>query len=271
MDYQIPDFARLMDGKCVLLAGYKGQLCTQIISSFREHGAKIHCVYSGINGKCAPDEIDFSKEENIHNAVINILAKEGHIDSLLFCMEPVCYVSDDKMLQADAAEMTQRNFLAARAFVQAVLPAMKEKCTGTMVGITSDYAVSSVPGVAVYSANAAAIQSYLRSVGMEYSKYGIRSNCVMLGYNIGDNGENYKAGFGEETAMDAFARFQPIGRRGSCTDASNAVLFCASSMSTFMSGENIPVDGGTLIVGHSQVWNPKNGTAYTHMYKKEGR
>ena len=270
MDYQIPDFARLMDGKHVLLAGFKGQLCEQIMSTFREHGATIHCIYSEKMGNGITDEIDFTNEKEIHTAVNNTLAESGYVDSLIFCMEPVRYIPDEEMPLEAAAELTKRNLLAVRTFVRAVLPSMKERCMGTIVGITSDYAVSSVPGVAVYSANAAGIQSYLRSIGMEYAKYGIRCNCVMPGFNIGDNGEAYKTRFGADKAEDSFVRFQPIERRGSCIDVANAVLFCASSMSTFMQGENIPVDGGTLIVGHSQVWNPKNGPAYTHMYKKEG-
>lgn len=271
MNYRMPDFSRLMDGKIVLLAGTKGLLCSQIASLFEEHGAKVCCVYRrGMDGR---DDscIDFSKPEDIHAEVHRILTGEKRIDSLLFCMEPVRYIDAENMKQEEALAFTQGNLLAAHAFVQRVLPSMKEHCEGTIVGITSDYAVSSVPGVAMYSANAAGIQSYFRSIGIEYCKYGIRSNCVMPGFNTGDNGEAYRKMYGEEATEDAFVRFQPIERRGSCKEVANVALFCASAMSTFIQGENFPVNGGAMVVGHSQVWNVKDRPAYTHMYKKEGR
>ena len=276
--YDPIDFSALMKERTVLLFGPKGMLCGRIAALLAAHGAAVYFLSHGSSSGCAEMQgaftlIEYQKQnpDGVMKIVSEIYETKGHIDSLVFCMDPIWNAPLEEISSESIQDFSENNLLALHSLTAAVLPIMKKQAEGTIVGVTSDYAVSAVPGVSVYAAGAAWINAYLRAAAVEESKWGIRCNCVMPGFNIGENGEVYRRLHGDADAQDAFSRFQPLERRGTCQDVANAVLFCASPLSNSITGENFPVDGGTLAVGHSQVWNPKGKPAYTHMYKKEGK
>ena len=74
----------------------------------------------------------------------------------------------------------------------------------------------------------------------------------MTGFNIGMQGEYWKESLKKD---NEFIDYQPIKRMGLALDIANAALFLASDMSSFISGESIPVNGGAFAIGHNQAWN----------------
>jgi enoyl-[acyl-carrier-protein] reductase (NADH) len=240
-----------MKDRVVLLAGYDGTIAGSIRTLFKRHGATI---------------IDVFNEKNLS---LEMLKNNEKIDSLVFISHPNVITSIEKIDSLAANSIFQSGCLFLHSIVKQVLPIMKRQREGNIVSIVPDYAVAAVPGVSICAANAAASVSYLRAVAIECCKFGIRANSVLTGFSIAENGDAQIHQLGKEAAEDAFVRYQPLGRRGSCEDVANAALFCASSMSNSITGESIPVNGGVLIVGHSQVWQPKDKSVFSLTLKEQ--
>ena len=122
-----------------------------------------------------------------------------------------------------------------------VIPQMKENRYGRIVTVVYDLVDSFIPNMSAQSMYSGAVSALTGSIAMDVCKFNIRANTVLAGYEIinGDGGK-----------VDN----RPIGRIGTYEDIANAVLFLASDMSEFISGERIPVNGGANAVGHNQSW-----------------
>jgi 3-oxoacyl-[acyl-carrier protein] reductase len=123
---------------------------------------------------------------------------------------------------------------------------------GMIVNIASDYALRGCPGVSMFAASKGAVYSFTRSIAFEFSRYDIRCNCILPGYNIASHGDMHIEKYGREEAELDFSYFQPIRRRGEAEDVANAALFLGSQMSRFVNGDAIEVTGGTFSRAHKQ-------------------
>jgi NAD(P)-dependent dehydrogenase (short-subunit alcohol dehydrogenase family) len=92
----------------------------------------------------------------------------------------------------------------------------------------------------------AAAGHFTTSLAAGYGRKGIRANGI--GVDLTQTPQvNYKAGFEEhENLWESWA---PVGRLGWPADQARVALFLASDMSAFVTGHNVPVDGGTKAGG----------------------
>ena len=198
-----------------------------------------------------------------------VTACKDVVDSLVFVAPPMVYRSVEDTSVDDVQMLTKACLHDLHNAVRTVIPLMKQRRSGTIVAVTSDYAVSAVPDVAAYAAATAAMNAYVRAVAVECCKYGIRGNCVMTGFNTAENADRFREYCPEVDAESAFDHYQVLQREVTAADVANAVLFCASSMSNSILGECFPVDGGALAIGHSQVWPPRDRPVFTLSLKEK--
>jgi len=126
------------------------------------------------------------------------------------------------------------------------LPVMRAQQSGCFINISSVAAVCSV-GLAAYKASKAALNAYTHAVAMGNAKYGIRANVIMPGLmNTPMAIEGFVAsGKDREELIDRRNAAVPLkGGMGSADDIANAALFLASDEAAFITGVNLPVDGG---------------------------
>ncbi len=126
------------------------------------------------------------------------------------------------------------------------LPPMREARTGVILNVSSIAAVCSVD-MAAYKSSKAALNSYTQSLAMANASYGVRVNSIMPG--LMDTPMAIEAwtsaGFDRETLIDERNRSVPLnGGQGDGWDVANAALFLASDEAKFITGVNLPVDGG---------------------------
>jgi NAD(P)-dependent dehydrogenase (short-subunit alcohol dehydrogenase family) len=122
----------------------------------------------------------------------------------------------------------------ARELLAADLP-------GSMVNLSSA-AARGTPLLAAYGAAKAAIESFGRTMALEWAPRGIRVNTVAPG--------TIKTPRAGTTDMaDAAAQEIPLGRRGAPEDIANAALFLLSDLSAYITGVTLAVDGGTGMGG----------------------
>ena len=130
---------------------------------------------------------------------------------------------------------------ATRAF----LPAMVERQRGSIVSISSDAGRVGEPNLVVYSAAKAGVVGFTKALAKEVGRFGIRVNCVAPGTTHTPGAEGLIEMWGEEK----MARAYPLGRIGEPIDIANAVLFLASDLSDWVTGQVLSVSGGYSTVG----------------------
>lgn len=117
---------------------------------------------------------------------------------------------------------------------------------GSIVNITTIEAHRAAPGYAVYSAAKAAVTHFARSLAVELAPEGIRVNNVATDYAPTANMAKVtgaSAGLGSDLGLRIRI---PMGRAGALTDISNAVVFLASGLSSYITGTTLHPDGGVL-------------------------
>lgn len=128
-------------------------------------------------------------------------------------------------------------FVVARAAARRMCAAR----SGCIVNLASINGVAVAPRAGAYTASKAAIVRLGEQMALEWAEFGIRVNTVTPGL--------IDAGMSEEIYADPEARRQriahvPMGRLGSAEDVADAVMFLASPKASYITGQNIVVDGG---------------------------
>lgn len=130
---------------------------------------------------------------------------------------------------------------------KAVLPAMREQESGSIINISSIAAVCAT-GIVAYKTSKAGINAYTQSLAIGNAKYGIRANVIMPGLMETPMAiEGISKGLGvdkEELIRRRNAQVPLRGQMGSAWDIAHAALFLASEEASFITGVALPVDGG---------------------------
>jgi 3-oxoacyl-[acyl-carrier protein] reductase len=112
---------------------------------------------------------------------------------------------------------------------------------GTIVSVGSITGIAGSPMQAAYGAAKAGLASLARSVAAEYSRDGIRMNLVTCGA--------IATPVAHAAQADAATDWIPMGRSGLSEEIADATVFLASSLSTYISGQSLVIDGGATAVG----------------------
>ena len=145
-------------------------------------------------------------------------------------------LSDDEWDEVLAA-----NLRAAFVATQAVLRGMMKRRTGRIINITSVVGITGNKGQANYAASKAGLIGFTKSVAKEYAGRGILANCVAPGFI-----ETDMTAALPEAARAALLESIPLARLGAPTDIAGAVLFLASDLGAYVTGQVLVVDGGMI-------------------------
>ncbi|MEM7472705.1 MAG: SDR family oxidoreductase [Pseudomonadota bacterium] len=134
--------------------------------------------------------------------------------------------------------------------MQACLPGMRERGTGSIINMSS--ALSSIIGAPnrfIYGTTKAAVIGMTKSVAIEFIKEGIRCNCICPGTVESPSWHDRVKALGEEmgsydAAMEAFVARQPMGRVATAEEIAALVVYLASDESAFTTGQPHVIDGG---------------------------
>jgi len=143
------------------------------------------------------------------------------------------------------------NLKSAFLMTKYTIPEMRKRGGGAIINTASVQGLQSAYNIPAYAASKGGIISLTRQLALDYAADNIRVLAVNPGTietplvaeaaeAMGQTVENQKSGW---------AAMHPIGRIGQPADIANAVLFLASDKASFMTGENICVDGGIMAKG----------------------
>jgi NAD(P)-dependent dehydrogenase (short-subunit alcohol dehydrogenase family) len=137
--------------------------------------------------------------------------------------------------------------------IQMVAPVMKRQRSGSIVNISSMYALvspdpalyrgKSVFNPPVYSVAKAGLLALTRYVASFYGEFGIRCNALLPGSFPNTDPAAFNAP-GDDAFMASLASRTALGRVGKVDDLRGALIFLASPASEYMTGQSLVVDGG---------------------------
>jgi NAD(P)-dependent dehydrogenase (short-subunit alcohol dehydrogenase family) len=185
---------------------------------------------------------DVSDPENLDHLYDVVRKAKGHID-IVFANAAVV----DPVSLADSTPETfdkhfQLNARGAYFTVQKALPLLSDRASIILSGSAAWQ--MGVPGFGAYSATKAALVSFVRTWTAELAGRGIRANVISPGptetpmIHVG-------AKASAEGTSDYFKQMIPMGRLGTPEEIAAAAVFLASDESSFITGIDLPVDGGT--------------------------
>jgi NAD(P)-dependent dehydrogenase (short-subunit alcohol dehydrogenase family) len=116
---------------------------------------------------------------------------------------------------------------------------------GRIVNIASDSARTGEHSMSVYAGAKAGIVAFTKSVALEVGRKGVRANVVAPGTTVTPGSADFIAQVG---GPEKLAKAYPLGRLGTPSDIAGAVLFLASPLSAWITGQVLSVSGGYTMV-----------------------
>ncbi|MFV0506842.1 MAG: 3-oxoacyl-[acyl-carrier-protein] reductase [Bacteroidales bacterium] len=190
----------------------------------------------GVKGKgYASDASSFEDTDKVVNQIIkdfdgiDILVNNAGItmDTLLM-----------RMSEQQWDTVINVNLKSAFNFTKAVQRTMLKQRSGSIINMSSVVGVSGNAGQANYSASKAGMIGLTKSVAIELGSRGIRCNAIAPGFIITE----MTAKIPEEARLAWEAKI-PLRRGGTPEEVANVALFLASDLSSYVSGQVIPVCG----------------------------
>lgn len=149
--------------------------------------------------------------------------------------------------EEDFQKIFNVNIKGAFNCMQAVIPFMEEMEQGLIINMASIAATIGIPDRFAYSMSKGAIVSMTLSVAKDFIKKGIRCNCISPArvhtpFVDGFINKHYP---GKEEEMFAkLSASQPIGRMASPDEIAALAYYLCSKQASFITGTDIPIDGG---------------------------
>ena len=248
----------LLKDKTALITGCNRGIGKAILETFAENGADIFaCVrketeefnervksLSEKNGvEIIPLCFDMRDNAAMKSAMMTIRKTRKKIDVLVnnaaMCPPTACSF---QMTPVDKIrEVFDVNFFATLQLTQYVLKFMRE--SGSIINVASMAAFDGDEGFCSYAASKAALIGFTRNLSRELGKQNIRVNAVAPGLTDTDMGHDHNVNGGAEN----FIKESTLGRWGNPKEVAGAILFLASDLSSFVTGEVIRVKGGQRV------------------------
>jgi NAD(P)-dependent dehydrogenase (short-subunit alcohol dehydrogenase family) len=184
---------------------------------------------------------DVSNLDDLDRLYKEVAAKKGKLD-VLFANAGI---AEPKPTAAVSAEDYDKTFdVNARGVffaVQKALPLMKEG--GSIILTGSGIWQKGIPVYATYGATKAALRSFVRTWTAELAGKGIRTNVISPGPI-----ETPMLESRTDAMKERFKAMVPMGRLGKAEEIASAAVFLASDESSYITGIDLPVDGGVVAV-----------------------
>lgn len=250
-----------LKGQVAVVTGASTGLGLQMAKAFASQGANLVLLARRMNlleenAKAITEEYgvevlpfacDITDTEKVKAAVAATMERFGRVDILVNnagtgAVGPAEEITDEQFKHEMNIDLFG-TFICAREFGKEMIKAQY----GRIINIASMYGLvgNLIIGSAPYHAAKGGVVNFTRALAAEWGKYGITVNSICPGYFYTDlTTETLDSDFFQDIAK----RNIPMARYGRSGELDSCALFLASPASTYVTGQNIAVDGGYTCV-----------------------
>lgn len=250
---------QLLKGKSAIVTGGTAGIGKAIAVLFVEQGADV--AIFGTNSERAAQAVQemeaarIHPEQKIQSYLVNvaqlkeveetiqkILTSFGKVDILV---NNAGITRDNllmRMSEEDWDQVMQVNLKSVYNTCRSLARSMMKAKSGSIINISSVIGLTGNAGQVNYAASKAGMIGFTKSLAKELSSRGVRANCVAPGYIETQMTEALPA-----QVKEGILTKIPLGRIGRPRDIAQAVLFLASDMSSYVTGQVLAVDGGMVM------------------------
>lgn len=250
-----------LSGQVAVITGASVGLGLQMAKAFARQGANLvllarrqnlleqnaKAIAEEFGVEVLPVVCDITVTEQVKQAVERVMARFGRIDILVNnagtgAVGPAEEVSDEQFRHEMEIDLFG-TFVCSREFGKRMIEARY----GRIINIASMYGLvgNMIIGSAPYHAAKGGVVNFTRALAGEWGKYGITVNSICPGYFYTDL---TTATLDSDFFQDVAKRNIPLGRYGREGELDTCALFLASPQSTYVTGQNIAIDGGYTCV-----------------------
>lgn len=243
---------QLLRNKKVLITGAARGIGKAVALAMAKHGADIAFTDLEIDEKAKETikEIEAfgvravayasnaASFDEAHQVVKEVIREFGRIDILV---NNAGITRDTLMLRMTEQQwdlVLNVNLKSAFNYIHAVAPHMVKQRSGSIINMSSVVGMSGNAGQANYAASKAGMAALAKSVAKELGPRGIRANAVAPGFIVSDMTDQIP-----EEARKAWIDMIPLRRGGTPQEVADVCVFLGSDLSSFVSGQVIPVCG----------------------------
>ena len=226
------------EGADLVITGRRVELGERVEAEIRQKG-----------GRCVFVQADHSQADNCSRVVERTLAEYGRVDILFNNAGIVTKGTAETTSDEVWNETLAVNVTAVWHMCKLVIPYMKKQGGGVIVNNGSDWSVVAGRDAFPYVVSKGAVGLMTKAMALDFARDNIRVNAVCPGDTFVDRWLEkgyfeYSDPVSLEQAIKDSSEYIPMGRFGKPEEIASAVLFLASSDSSFVTGHLLLVDGG---------------------------
>jgi NAD(P)-dependent dehydrogenase (short-subunit alcohol dehydrogenase family) len=243
-----------LDNKVAIITGAAGGMGKADALLFAQEGAKVAITdlqedkikdvvaeIEALGGEAIGFKHNVASEEDWVRVVDETVQKFGKID-ILVNNAGVSNATPFMDLTVEGWEKTMSiNVTSIFLGQKYVIPHMIEAGGGSIVNISSIAGLTGGSGAGPYTASKGAVRMLTKATAVDFAKHNIRCNSVHPGYIETPMTVDL---FKDEQMMQWFQSQTPLPRLGKAEDIARGVLFLASDESSYITGVELPIDGG---------------------------
>jgi NAD(P)-dependent dehydrogenase (short-subunit alcohol dehydrogenase family) len=218
------------EGARVLVADIEEEAGIKTVQVIKESGGEAEFV-----------RVNMTKPEDVEHIVQKALDTFGKLDILI---NNAGVKSDEKKIPdvslVEWQEVFDINTTGVFLGMKYVIPKMESG--GSIVNTASIAGIKGQKLVAAYSASKSSVIALTKTAATEFGKKNIRVNAIAPGIIDTDMVEDWK----KTSKWSVLSTANALNRIGQPEEIANTILFLASDESSFITGETIVIDGGTL-------------------------
>jgi 3-oxoacyl-[acyl-carrier protein] reductase len=219
----------------------------KVIVNYRSNIAEAEKVVNQITqegGQALAIRADVAIQSEVEAMVAKVMSTHGRVDVLVNNAGIWTYGAIDSMEAETWRETIAANLDSIFHCCRAVVPHMKAQRYGRIINISSTAGQRGEAFHSHYAATKGAVISFTKSLAPELAPYNILVNCVAPGWVNTDMTREALVEEGEKITS-----LIPLGRAGTPEEIVGPILFLASELANFMTGEILNVNGGSVLAG----------------------